>query len=371
LQFGLAMVASSLKQTLLSLWLTLSFLAGSSAFAQAPLCSSVFLNTAKKSFTVESLDPLISEFFQQREAGTPIEKVVLKIEGPLKEDLEWMRAQILSITALDVATMPGYERSLLYAYVLKTKEQFKAIPQQKSILYTDYLQLTKIFSVAITAKASQHMDAAQITLLRAELLNETNNTLASAIETQAPDKKNFFFLPMRISLGVRSMNALQARDVSVLGITNKIEVVDNVAYAPFDFFNHDFVHGLFYELQPKFIFKEGRMVMGVKLPILARGERTKFYETFEKSLADSTLSARAKKIREHLWFLVFHEDAIPMHPENLKLQLMPLRVESSLKRVVERLNNPRDLGYAFRDQAVTAAELVTEVEALIQFTSNL
>lgn len=361
-----------LKRTFLFLTLTLIFIVNTLAFAQGPLCSSLFSNTVKKGFLVESLDPLISEYFQQREAGIPIEQVTLKNEGALKEDLEWMRDQVFSITALDVATLPRYERTLLYAYAQKVKGQFNVATQQTNIIYTDYLKLAKKFSVAITAKQSQHLSVVQIKALRDELLRETDNSVMNAITTLAPDKKNFFFLPMRISLGVRSLSALQARDVAVLGITNKIETVDNTVYAPFDFLNHDRAHGLFYERQPMYIFREGRMVMGVKLPTLSRSERIDFFKAFEQSLADSNLSVRAKKIREHLWFLVFHEDAIPMHPENLKTQLLPLQgAEVNLKRIVERLNNPHDLGYAFRDQAVTTTEVAIEIEALIQFSNEI
>lgn len=327
------------------------------------MCSPLFLSKnihAKKSL-LEQYGVQIQEFRQQSSSA------MLTVSGRIKESLEWMK---LELEDAELKTVQSKD-PVVTKEISKLKSDIQKLSQQKKISYRDYIALSYRFSGGMSFKFSDKLEN------KSEVLEILNGKRSHEV-LEKINESPFFFLPTKMTLGIESMNLLHAEGIAVLGLSSKIQMVDGRSYLPHNFFRHDIDHTMAYERQP---FTLSPMTVGASLkdtsltyPTLDLKERSLYYQKFKKHVDESTKDLRQKQIYHVLWFVVFHETGLPIHPQNLSMQLKLLMGESEsssrIDTLLKRLNNQKDLGYSFKDQKLTEEEIYKASQDLIEFTQK-
>lgn len=313
------------------------------AFSQN-MCSSLFQHpVASKKSPLNSYEKALSEYKGKNSSFT--------VEGKILETLTWM------LKELDGVEAPS---TTVAKELVKLKSDISRATLLKRISYEDFVVLAHRFSAGTSYKFFDQIKEKE------EVFKILSGERASDIKAYL-EESQFFFLPTTLTLGMESMNRFHAEGIAVLGLTSKIEVVDGREYLPYDFFRHDVDHASNYERQPF-------TGVGKTYPELSFNEKKEFYYKFENYVEGKVTDSRTKKIYHTLWFLVFHETGLPVHPQNLKDQLQLLRgnsnEESRINTLLLRLNDPQDLGYSFKDRKLNEEEVNQAVDDLIQFTNQ-
>lgn len=353
----------------------LAFWAPVSAEASARSCSSLFVsNDAEFSSKVGTrLKFSAQEFRKQIEDRTALENIKLTITPALSETFAFLRRETKTIESGEFHSLLDRTGllSARYENVINGLNRFES---SQTISYFDYFQIAEQFSVLMTARLINRTPLEFDLRAQAERLEKLLSApLNRSTEKIAENRSEWLFLPLAVDIGVPTMNELQAMGVAVVGLTLKASNVDAQTFLPDGFFYHDFAHAFNYERQPfRTAGLTGWMAGGVRRPSQSFSSRLTFFRAFREDQVrpdGSKISERAHLIRENLWFLAFHEAGFPMHSANLRSELE--RFDKYFDPIFRRLSNVMDLGFAFRHQALTEAEVRREIESLRLFVESV